>query len=119
MIGYRPDRQWIVDTGFYAVRLTKNGPEVGCEVTHAPSIDPDTGTPNDRPWLWVVNINGFIAYCAPRQPPQECWIGRRVTEQEYRFLVDRHEWAKAHDSLSPEANPRQAFSLAERPIPFL
>lgn len=115
----RPDRQWIGDVGFYAVRLTKGGAEVGCEVSYGPSCDPETGEPLDRSWLWVVTINGQVTHCSPMKPAAGFRIGRRISEAEFNYLLDRAQWAVTYEPSSPEANPRQAFDLTERPIPFL
>lgn len=114
-----PDRRWIDDVGFYAVRLAKGAPEVGCEVTYGPALDPETGLPLDRSWLWVVTVNGDeVHHCSPMRP-QTVHVGRRITEAEYRFLIDDRAWAAEHAPHLPEANPRRAVPRAERPIPFL
>ncbi len=115
----RPDRQWIDDVGFYAVRLTKGGAEVGCEVTYGPTLDPETGEPLDRSWLWVVTINGQVTHCSPMKPPAGARFGRRIDEAEYRFLIDDRAWAAEHAPYLPEADPRRAVPRSERPIPFL
>ena len=40
-----------------------------------------------------------------------------IEEGEYRFLLDNGRYRAAHDSNSPEANPRRAIDLTKVPVP--
>lgn len=93
--------------GTFAVRLIKNGPEVPMKITYAPPNDPETGETLDRSWYWRTVLNGK-EYGEPSiQPPAKLWIGREISDAEYRFMLEDRRWAQQNAPHLPEANPTQ------------
>lgn len=96
--------------GYYALRLVKDGPFVAAMITHAPTLDPETGEPMDRSPLWSAFIDGELV-----EEPSPDWVaagvgriwhaGERVSQEDYDYRLALAAWAREHAPNSPEANP--------------
>ena len=86
------------ESGFYALRLVKKGPEVGATIACIAG-------------LWMGKINdGEIS--EPKEDPQlsetvqKVWLfGRKIDAAEYDFLLARYHHYLAHEPSHPFANP--------------
>ena len=91
--------------GFYATRLVKGGPEVGCRIVF------DAG-------LWVALVNGVpthpSAQAAPWRIPwmERCAFSRRIGEAEYDTLL--HAAATARPG-EPAADPLKPVRWRDAP----
>lgn len=105
--------------GFYRTRLIKDGPEVGVRLWWGqPVIDGET---QDRAPRWCIEVNGETDYVEkdPEHPEYRCrvpldvsrywpWCGKnKITEAEYRYLVEHSKWAREHAPHLPDAQPRK------------
>lgn len=102
--------------GFYRVKLVKGGVWVGARITYGPTLDPETGEPLDRSWLYAGTINGE-ADPDPRPEPSDAvhriWEhGERIDEATYQWLLDDRAWAAANEPHRPEANPKTPVDLS-------
>lgn len=104
----------------YAVKLHKDGVNVGLCLEFGPPRDPETGDELDRSWLWRAFRDG-----AP-EPIENCVIefdsdgepvvkGEPVDELEYERLVQDRAWARKYTPNDPAANPRKAVDIAKMP----
>lgn len=105
-------RSDLPEPGFFRIKLVKPGPWVGAAIFCGPSLDPETGTPLDRSWLWETWINGRLM--KQPSPDPTCagvfivWLhadSEPIDERTYRFLIQDREWCRRHAPDSPEANP--------------
>ena len=91
--------------GYYATRLVKGGPEVGCRIVF------DEG-------LWVVLISGaptsLRALDEPWRIPwmERCAFSRRISETEYDTLLHAATTARPGE---PAADPLKAVSWRDAP----
>lgn len=103
--------------GYYKVRLVKGGPFVGVRLYYGqPEID---GEPQDRAPRWCAVVDGRTTYVEKGHDGYRCtipldpfsvwpWCGRwPISEADYRYMVDKSRWAKAHSPDRPEAAPRE------------
>lgn len=102
--------------GFYRVTITRGGPWVAAKVWYGPPLDPEPPhEPLDRYHRWQ-------ALRAGREWPVEN-IGPiherdRITEAEYRHLLEVAAWATAHAPDAPEATPGKAIDMLTAPCPW-
>jgi hypothetical protein len=86
------------ESGFYAMRLVKKGPEVGALIEHMGQY-------------WLAKINDEWAGEMTEDPQlhdgvQRIWLsGRRIDAQEYEYLLARYHFYKKHEPNHPFANP--------------
>lgn len=107
----RRQRVYCDKPGTYAVTLIKGGAEVPLRIIHAPPNDPETDEPLDRSWYWRTIVNGQ-EYGEPSiQPPAKLWIGREISETEYRYMLEDRRWAATHAPHLPEAQPEKRVDL--------
>lgn len=109
------------DPGFYKVRLVKGGPHVAARITWAPATDPVTGEMLDRSWFWTVTINeepvANPSTCPWLAGAERVFLGERIDEAEYQFLLKVRSWAVRSAPDAPEANPRERIDLTKmRPL---
>ena len=106
--------------GYFKMRLVKGGPWVGAEIRHGPGVDPETGAPLDRAWLWEAIVAGRHV----RQPAGDplnagvfrIWeSGIEISEAEYRYLIADAEWCAKHAPEEPQATPEKRVSLVDLP----
>lgn len=107
--------------GFYKASLVRNGPMVPIRIWFgAPEID---GEPQDRAPRWCIEVDGKTDTIERDEahPEYRCrvsievsrywpWCGRnKITEQEYRYLIEHAKWARDHAPHLPDAQPRKAI----------
>lgn len=97
--------------GYFAVRLIKGGPEVGLRILHEATRDPETGETLDRSFYYRTVLNGHEFGEPSIQPPAKLWIGREISETEYRYLLEDRRWAAEHAPHLPEAQPDKRADL--------
>ena len=91
--------------GFYATKLVKGGPEVGCRIVF------DAG-------LWVVLVSGVPTSESAKAEPwripwmERCAFSRRISENEYETLI--HAAATARPG-EPAASPLQPVRWRDAP----
>lgn len=101
--------------GYYATRMVRGGPLVGCRIWWEEPRDPVTGELMDRPPMMVAKRGGQWI------DPHTLWVsvaGRNVSEAEYKFLVGDAAWAAQNAPADPSANPRKAIDLNAMPSLF-
>ncbi len=92
------------EPGMFRRRLVKGGPEVPCEITL-------------QDGLWQALICGKPVGEAAADPVDapgvfDLWTsGVRISESEYRYLLELSAWAKTRQPDHPAANPGKAISL--------
>ena len=103
--------------GFFKVRMVKGGSWVGAKIEYGPGNDPETGEPLDRSYQWYVEINGEPAG-SPSPDPwladgiERVWVyGKRITEEEFNYLIDDRAWAAEHAQHLPEAQPKKKVDI--------
>lgn len=94
--------------GFYKMRLVAGGPFVPVHIYS---------------FLRAKRRQvGFLATVGDQtRDAQAIWsyaMKNRISEQEYKYLLDLGRWSAAHDPESPEANPRAAIDLHQMPTLF-
>jgi len=103
------------EEGYYAIKLVKGGPEVAAEICAGQAVGVPLVT------IWFAKIDGEISGTFHPDPQlidsvQQIWLfGRKITEQEYDFMLARARHAKLHDPQSPWANPRKPLDLKSIP----
>lgn len=106
--------------GYWAVRLAKNGAEVGARIYWlrcgdcGAALDPTTiaNITEGRPEL-AAEIDGEPASV------DDVWLrrGRVIDETEYRWLLEDARWCREHAPEEPRAQPRQAVDIRQlRPM---
>lgn len=109
------------EPGYFAYRMRKGAPEVAAQITHEPTRDPESGEPLDRSWLFAAKID-FEDDPDPSPTPTErvmrVWLhGRRISRDDYDYLLKDAEWCRAYAPDEPRASPRQAADLRKmRPL---
>lgn len=94
--------------GFFQRRLVKGGPFVRARIWREPEVDFETEKPTGKDAL-LCEVNG------ERRDPfdQWGWLSQNpITEREFRFLAETHEWAMKHAPDEPEASPRKPINFA-------
>lgn len=102
--------------GWYRFRLRADGVRCAVKIFFGPPADPVTGELLDRSPRWQCLVNGeyfddfnrIWPACA-RDP---------LTEEEYNFLIAKHQWALKHAPDSGLANPRRRNDLLQSPLEF-
>ena len=105
------------EAGFFRHRLRSGAITGGVRIWFGPPIDPVTGEELDRSWRWQAEFNAQPIDFERVWP--DC-TGSPITEQEYRRLCARQEWAEKAAPESAYANPyrrRDPLSTQE-PLPF-
>lgn len=100
--------------GFYKRRLAKGAVFVPARIWLEQDIDPDTGELLADE-VMRCEVNGREA------DPDEQWsylAGNPITEQEFKYLSARNEWAQAHSPHDPAASPREPIVHLSNPILF-
>ena len=101
------------ECGFWAVRMTRGGVDVGAAIQWERTTFEPAHPTNlmDRSAIMTGRINGEIVTV------EEVWTrrGREITEAYYRFLLADRAWARAHAPQDPAANPRQRPDITKVP----
>ena len=114
-----PDRATSLnpEPGFFRLRLVKNGPWVAARIVHEPTRDPLDDSVLDRSPLWRGDIDWQTdenPSPSPTEAVMRIWLwGERVTAEEFNFLRQDAEWARAYDDTDPRANPRKSVNIRE------
>ena len=131
------------EPGFYRMRLVKDGPWVpvkiwledgeretchGCGGSGAEpeqTVEGYTGRELvcslcDGAGTILVSDQVFRAKVGDQErDPFKIWTFLwDITEEEYRYLLDRAHWAVAHAPSAPEANPTRPINPTDIPIDF-
>jgi hypothetical protein len=100
--------------GWYKRRLVRGGVFVPARIWLVQDICPETGELLSDEVL-RCEINGFAA------DPEEAWTwisGHPVTEQEFRYLAARIDFAIRHEPHDPFAMPSRPIDLNQTPVMF-
>jgi hypothetical protein len=114
------------EAGYYRVRLIRGGIHVGVRVWFGnPVID---GEEQDRSPRWCVEVDGkttrpvvdkdgnkIEGHVEPLDVFDVWPFCERITEREFRFLVDRRVWAQRHATEHPAAQSRKPIDLRRLP----
>ena len=103
--------------GYFRYRLRSGAVKVGIRIWFGPPLDPVTGEEMDRSLRWQAQANGELIDFDRVWP---ACTGETISEQEYRRLCARQEWAKMHAPDSSYADPaRRSDPLSiKHPLPF-
>lgn len=124
---YAERREWVApagygvslepQAGFYRTKLRSGSIIGGVHIWHGPPFDPDTGEEMDRSWRWQAKFDGEPIDIDRVWP---VCAGSPISEEEYRRLVARREWAKQHAPASAYAEPGRKYDplSSSTPIPF-
>lgn len=97
--------------GYWAVRLTRGGVEVGAAILRLQTVVEPGEADNrmERSSHWIAYLNGKIVSV------ETVWMkrGRKITEAEYNYLVADRAWAARYAPSSPEANPDKPVSAEQ------
>lgn len=102
------------ESGCYAVKLVKGGPEVAAKIWH--DKRPEEGV--DIWWATTDGGQSAETHSDPQlnETVQQIWLfGRKIDDLEYDFMLARAAHARQHEPNSPWANPRKPMDL--RTIP--
>ena len=100
--------------GWYKRRLVRGGVFVPARIWMVQDICPETGELLSDEVL-RCEINGIAA------DPEEAWTwisGHPVTEQEFRYLAARIDFAIRHEPHDPFAMPSRPIDLNRTPVMF-
>lgn len=113
-------------SGYFKSRLVRGGPYVGIRIHWGtPVVD---GEEQDRSPRWLVTVDGAPDFVETGDAGYQCRVlhdiyrywphcaKRPIPEHEYRFLIDKAKWAKAHATDRPEASPRKAVDKRGKSI---
>jgi hypothetical protein len=89
--------------GWYKGTMVKGGPWVGIEVRLIQEVDEETGELIAEPIFEVWRDGKKISL----ERHWQYFVKHPISEDDYRYMVAKAEWAKKNDPGSPEANPRQ------------
>lgn len=110
------------EPGFYRTRLAKGGPLVAAEIRHAPTPDPETGTPLDRSWMWSALVNGEPVGDPEPRPSATVWniheAGDRIDRETHDLMCRQAAWDAQYQPDAPGANPRKRIDPMTTPLPF-
>ena len=103
--------------GYFRFRLVSGSVIGGVKIWFGPPHDPVTGEVLDRSWRWQALFDGEPVDFDRVWP---ACIGRPISEDEYRALVARREWARQHapESAYAEVGKRRDLLSAQEPLPF-
>lgn len=102
---------------FYRVKYTRGGAWCGLKVWHGMPADPITGELLDRSPRWQCEFNGALSDEPERwllhfEPDGSPVIaGEIITENEYKYLLQLHDYARTYDHTMPEAAPLSPVNL--------
>jgi hypothetical protein len=114
---FRPD-----DPHFWRAKLVKNGPWVGVMTwTGAPYIEGEEQDRSHRPQALVrtETTARALLYGDPCPIEIEGMMLRnieRITEAEWKFLIEHSAWATQHAPHMPDAAPRTAIDKRGRSV---
>jgi hypothetical protein len=111
-----PTRQ--IDTpevGYWLMKAVKHGPLVPARIfwcDHEPGV-PDNILDRGGPFLAAEIAGAWVEV-------DRVWHsrGKAIDEKEYAFRLAEIDWSKKYAPSEPLANPRQAVSLKDAPLPF-
>ena len=112
--GLSPANDGAPRCGWYKRRLVRGGVFVPARIWMVQDICPETGELLSDEVL-RCEINGFAA------DPEEAWTwisGHPVTEQEFRYLAARIDFAIRHEPHDPFAMPSRPIDLNRTPVMF-
>lgn len=103
--------------GFYRFRLGRDTVRGGVRIWFGPPHDPVTGEELDRSWRWQAEFDGEPIDFDRVWP---ACADEPLTEQEYRFLIERREWARKHapNSAYAEVGRKHDPLSLQSPLPF-
>lgn len=118
--------------GYFAYSLVKGGPKVAARIWRPCMCGPGSNetfeqhvwTPQcDRFPPLVCEVNGFDrseSHDKTQIPTiEKVWMyADRISEADYRYLLDDRAWARTYAPDLPEANPTQPVDLGELPPIF-
>jgi hypothetical protein len=100
---------WPPEPGPFKIRLVARGWQVPARILHEP-LSGAVGCDGATLYQWQAVVDGIAR--EPDHDPARAedvariWhSGQRISEDDYRFLVDMGDWARAHDPRHPAANP--------------
>ena len=101
------------EPGFWAIRLTRGGVEVGARIWwHQTRFEPGVHSNlMERSPILSAEIDGKPV------TPYDVRIqrGREISEEVYLYLVADRAWARKHRPEDPAANPRKPVDLRAQP----
>ena len=112
--GLGPANDGTPQCGWYKRRLVRGGVFVPARIWMVQDICPETGELLSDEVL-RCEINGIAA------DPEEAWTwisGHPVTEQEFRYLAARIDFAIRHEPHDPFAMPSRPIDLNQTPVMF-
>lgn len=99
--------------GFYQRKFARGGVFVPVAIFITQELDANGELSCDEQMVCLVNGK-------PSDPEAE-WsycAGNPITEQEYRFLIERHKWAAEHAPADPFAAPSRKIDFNALPADF-
>ena len=112
--GLSPANDGTPRCGWYKRRLVRGGVFVPARIWMVQDICPETGELLSDEVL-RCDVNGCSA------DPEEAWTwisGHPVTEQEFRYLAARIDFAIRHEPHDPFATPSRPIDLNQTPVMF-
>jgi len=98
------------EPGYYAVKLVKNGPEVAAKIWRGHLTEGWWATDNDGQSAEIHSDPQL------NETLQRIWLfGRKISEEEYSFMIARADHAKRFFPNSPWANPMKPLDLKSIP----
>ena len=114
LAGLNPAIDQTPQCGWYKRKLVKGGVFVPARIWMFQEVDLSTGELLSDEML-QCEVNGCFA------DPEDAWswvCSNPITEQEYRYLAARIDFATRHEPDDPFATPTKAIDLNQTPIPF-
>jgi hypothetical protein len=118
-----------LEEGFYLIRRRARAQRVDVPVRiwFGPPLDPETREPLERSWRWQIELAGYpfdevlviggITFAAV----SDFWpVVKRepIDEAEYRFRLQRQEWAAEFDEYDPFGTPGGRIDPMTATLPF-
>lgn len=116
--------------GYYLHKVGEGRVLVPIRIWFGPPTDPIDGSELDRAPRWQIEVNG-IAFDDPRNPPviagrpvddvASFWprcAGSPTDAADYRYRVDRADYAEAHDAADPFARTGGKVDPMQSALPF-
>ena len=93
------------EVGWYAFRLVRGGPDVAAMISCTAE------------GMWSATVDGELQMPVASDPAvaegvSRIWeSARRITEDQYRYMLALAEWARRYQPQHPSARPREPIAL--------
>lgn len=107
--------------GFFKTRAIRSGPWIPCELRYNQPLDPETGDPLDRSFMWEAFRDG-VSIGSPSPDPTRAGVmavwpyWHAITEDEFRYLTELRKWQRenAPEELEKPTRYRRAPKWMEQ-----